>query len=138
LVWYVVDWNEVHAAGFRTVNREKVNLACVRTAAVRWLTVVAIRAASRKPDCAEPQAACLALNASELFAIVDDQVVARVLPERFGNDKAHRAQYQHDRECGLVADVLRVFHRRQYRQRIGWAMADNGTANAATILISPE
>jgi len=56
-------------------------------------------------------------------AVIDREVVSRVLAERHEDGKTHLAKSQHDREGCLVADVLRVIHKVHIGSGVGWAVS---------------
>jgi hypothetical protein len=87
----VFDWNEVDARRVSTVNREVVDLPGVGSAGISRIAVVPVAAARREDHCPESEAASLALDSSEAFAIVDHEVVARVLTKRLRNDETQVA-----------------------------------------------
>jgi hypothetical protein len=68
-----------------------------------------VRAAGVEPDGALAQSSCFALDAGEPHAVIDDKVVARVFAEGDEHRDVRHSQSKHDRECGLVSDVLRMF-----------------------------
>jgi hypothetical protein len=77
--------------------------------------VVRVAAAKRKLNRAVAKSTRLALNARELFAVVDDQVVAGVLAKGHEEIEASSTQRAHDCEGRTVADDLRVFHLERMR-----------------------
>jgi hypothetical protein len=107
------------------VDPEEIHLALVVTSHILRPQVVSIAAANRKPDGPLPQPSCLTLHPGKETAIVDNEVVTRVLPKRHQNLKADFSQGKHDGERGLVADILWMLHIHKTAERLGWAMSQS-------------
>jgi hypothetical protein len=90
-VWDVFDGDEVDARRLSTVDREIVDLTDVGSAGVNRIAVMAVAAAGREDNCPKSKAPGLALDSSEPLAIVDHEVVARVLTKRLRNDETQGA-----------------------------------------------
>jgi hypothetical protein len=78
----ICHWNEVHAARLWTIDAEIVRFSEIVTARDLGVRMMGVRAGSSKPHGPLSKPACLALHASKAFAILDDDVVTRVLAER--------------------------------------------------------
>ena len=72
--------------------------------------MVQVRAARRPSDGAAAKTSCLALNPREPLAIVNDQVVARVLSEGNEDREAQFTECEHHGKCGAIANVFWVVH----------------------------
>jgi len=64
---------------------------------------------------AESHPPSLALNAKQLFAVIEDEVVARVLAERRRDLIAGFVQREHDCKRRVVANILWVLHEAMLR-----------------------
>jgi hypothetical protein len=72
--------------------------------------MVSVAAARRELNSPEAKTARLALHTRERRAVIDDEVVSRVLAEWLGNDETDGAKRQNDCECCPIADVLWMIH----------------------------
>jgi hypothetical protein len=73
--------NQVHAAGLRAVDREELDLTPIWAPANSGIAVVRIAAARLEANSHVSKMSGLALNAREMLAVIDCEVVARVLAE---------------------------------------------------------
>ena len=106
----VLDWDQVDSSGARAVDRKRIDLAPVVPLPRLPIGVMRVGAGRSEDDHAVVQATCLALHAEEPSAVVDDEVVPRVLAERGGNLVSEAPECQHHGECRAVSDVLRMIH----------------------------
>jgi hypothetical protein len=106
----LVDRNHVHTGGLWAVDREYFDLPGIGTPRHPGIAVMPIRAAGRKAHGSHAQPTRLALDATKTLAIVNDEVVASVLAERYRDGVTEFAEHEHHRKCRLVADVLWMIH----------------------------
>jgi hypothetical protein len=104
------DRDEIHARRLRAVHGEVVDLTVVGPPRRIRVPVVTVCARHGEQDRALAKPSCLALDASESTAIIDDEVVACVLAERDKERITRCLQSEHRRERRPVADLLRMFH----------------------------
>jgi hypothetical protein len=92
------------------MHREVVDLSFVMTSRLSGPALVAVGATGWKANGAGTKPSSLALDTGEPVAVVDDQVVASVLAERYEDGVTLLSEGKHHGERGPVANVLGVFH----------------------------
>jgi len=85
--------------------------------------VVAVEAAGVESNRPIAKPTCLALNARELAAVVDDEVVSGVLTEWDGDRIPRVVEREHRRQCRAITDGLWMLH----ESRMSVASDDNIT-----------
>jgi hypothetical protein len=81
----------------------------------------------------------LALHLCEALSVIDHEVVPRVLSERNEEVVSARAEREHDRQCGAIADELRVLHLDSVTAcGLGRAVSKLDNEGAATMSAVPE
>jgi hypothetical protein len=93
------------------VHREVIDLSQVVAPSGLRSRVMAVRTAGRKANSSSAQPSGLALDASQLDTIIDNQVTARVLSERQEHCVARVMEHEHHCEGRSIADGLRMHAR---------------------------
>jgi hypothetical protein len=94
----IIDWHEINSACIGAIDRERIDFACVRAPRHNRVSMMYVRTAGRKPDRPFVKTPGLALQPPELGAVVDNEVVARVLAERQQHREADVVEGEHDRK----------------------------------------
>jgi len=92
------------------MNGEELDVVEVVPSNYLGVWMVRVCAADAKPHGALSESPSLALDASEIFAVIDDEVGARVLPERHEDRVAGSTQRQDHGERCVISDVLWMLH----------------------------
>jgi hypothetical protein len=120
------------------MNAKEVDLAQIVALCFTPIGVMSVGTACGPMDCAASQSASLALDSCETHAIVDNKVIACVLPERNRDSESDRAQRDHHGQCGSVADVLWMIHEARLPAGSAGPCPEQTTGASPTIRSAPE